>query len=239
MKFSFPFFKKKSDSLPKQEEEKPVEQEIEVTASPKVDWGSVKVDSVVLPSSPTQSDPADGMASFEVLDLPPLSNTEPETDIEVETFTSPNTDPETIAAPIAAEPEEEVIPTPVKVTPQASPAPTSGAVESVTPLETKSESQLETQPAVQPAAPTAEQPLLMAKEDVIAAYKIFLDRLPESNAVMNQRIGASAEANLIQFMLADEFLKRPEVKTLILGLAKQIIERQKMASASAEIPREG
>lgn len=235
MKFSFPFFKKKTDPLLKQAEVKSIEPEIEVTASPAVDWESVKVDSFVPSSSPAQSDPADGMASFELLDLPSLRNTEPETNIEVETFTSPHADSETIATPIAAEPEEEVIPTPVKVVPQVSPALTKETVEPVPPLETKPE----TQPATQPADPTAIQPLFMAKEDVIAAYKIFLDRLPESNAVMNQRIGATAEANLIQFMLADEFLKRPEVKPLILGLAKQIIERQKAASASAEIPREG
>lgn len=246
MKFSFPFFKKKTDPLLK-EEVKSIEQEIVVTASPAVDWESVKVDSFVPSSSPAQADPADGMASFELLDLPPLRNTEPETNIEVETFTSPHADSTAISIPNVVEPEDEVIPTPVKVAPQVSLAPITEAVEPVPPLEAKPESQSETQPATQPAAqsatqpadPIAIQPLLMAKEDVIAAYKIFLDRLPESNAVMNQRIGGTAEANLIQFMLADEFLKRPEVKPLILGLAKQIVERQKAASASAEIPREG
>ena len=227
MKFTLPFFKKKNDPPLTQEEEKLVEQEIAVIASRQVDWESVGVDGFVPPSSPIPSDPADGMASFEVLDLPPVRVVEPTADIGAEVFTSPSSDSTAIPTPIAAEPEDDIIPTPVKVAPQASAPVPMEAAEPAPQLESKPDSQPEAKPDSQPLTQQGTQPLRMAKEDVIAAYKIFLNRLPESTTVMNLRIGGSTEANLIDFVLADEFLKRPEVSPLILGFAKQIIERQK------------
>jgi len=243
MKFSFPFFKKKIDPPFEKAEEEAIEQAADMVTSPQVDWESVGVDGFVPPSASIPSDPADGMASFEALDLPPLRVAEPRVDKVAEIVTSPSSDPVAIPTTVAAEPEDDIIPTPVKVAPQTSAPMTMEAAEPTPHLETKPESQPgaqpESQPVTQPVTQPASQQLLrMTKEDVIAAYKIFLNRLPESATVMNLRIGGSTEANLIDFVLADEFLKRPEVRPLILGLAKQITERQKAAGLPTKTSEE-
>jgi len=62
--------------------------------------------------------------------------------------------------------------------------------------------------------------MVMTKEDVVAAYKIFLNRLPESVEVVNARVGQNSETNLIDFVLSDEFLKRPEVSEIMTKAAK-------------------
>jgi hypothetical protein len=69
-------------------------------------------------------------------------------------------------------------------------------------------------------------------EDVIAAYKIFLGRLPESAQVVQQRMGPPVATLLIDFLASTEFLGHPERAKLILGLAKRVQEMQD-TSASA------
>lgn len=71
-------------------------------------------------------------------------------------------------------------------------------------------------------------------EDVIAAYKIFLGRLPESAQVVQQRMGPPVATLLIDFLASDEFLMHPERAKLILGLAKRVQEKQEAAAASAQ-----
>lgn len=96
-----------------------------------------------------------------------------------------------------------------------------------------------TQTPVAPAlASTAipAKPLLMTREDVIAAYKIFLNRLPESFEVIQSRVNSSAEANLIDFALADEFIKRPDLPAIIYPVAKKILEAQEQSQASTNKP---
>jgi hypothetical protein len=68
-------------------------------------------------------------------------------------------------------------------------------------------------------------------EDVIAAYKIFLGRLPESAQVVQQRMGPPVATLLIDFLASDEFLMHPERAKLILGLAKRVEEKQAAAAA--------
>ena len=68
-------------------------------------------------------------------------------------------------------------------------------------------------------------------EDVIAAYKIFLGRLPESALVVQQRMGPPVATLLIDFLASDEFLMHPERAKLILGLAKRVEEKQAAAAA--------
>jgi hypothetical protein len=67
-------------------------------------------------------------------------------------------------------------------------------------------------------------------EDVIAAYKIFLGRLPESAQVVQQRMGPPVATLLIDFLASDEFLMHPERAKLILGLAKRVQEQQAAAN---------
>jgi hypothetical protein len=63
-------------------------------------------------------------------------------------------------------------------------------------------------------------------EDVIAAYKIFLGRLPESAQVVQQRTGLPVATLLIDFLASAEFLGHPMRAKLLLGLAKRVIESQ-------------
>lgn len=70
-------------------------------------------------------------------------------------------------------------------------------------------------------------------EDVIAAYKIFLGRLPESAQVVQQRMGPPVATLLIDFLASTEFLGHPERAKLILGLAKRVQEAQETAASSA------
>ena len=66
----------------------------------------------------------------------------------------------------------------------------------------------------------------VSSEDIIGAYKIFLDRPPESAKVIETRLSKTAEVNLIDFVLSDEFLKRPEVSEIVLKAAQQVAEAQ-------------
>ncbi len=69
-------------------------------------------------------------------------------------------------------------------------------------------------------------------EDVIAAYKIFLGRLPESAQVVQQRMGPPVATLLIDFLASTEFLGHPERAKLILGLAKRVQEMQETSAST-------
>jgi hypothetical protein len=78
------------------------------------------------------------------------------------------------------------------------------------------------------------QEISVTKEDIIAAYKIFLNRLPESSEVMQAKVGKGSDTVLIGFTLADEFLKRPEVAEVILKVAQKVVQEQKMIASNPE-----
>jgi hypothetical protein len=88
-------------------------------------------------------------------------------------------------------------------------------------------------PSPSSQVPTSEQqdgpaqvPLVPAtREDVIAAYKIFLDRLPESEEVITPRIGIARERILSSFMTSKYFLSRPKNIQLLLLTAIQIEQK--------------
>ena len=62
----------------------------------------------------------------------------------------------------------------------------------------------------------------VSSEDIIGAFKIFLDRPPESAGVIEARLSKSAELNLIDFVLSDEFLKRADLEQVILKAAQEV-----------------
>jgi|APCry1669189241_1035207.scaffolds.fasta_scaffold75106_2 hypothetical protein len=66
----------------------------------------------------------------------------------------------------------------------------------------------------------------VSSEDIIGAFKIFLDRPPESAGIIEARLSKSAELNLIDFVLSEEFLKRPDVAEIILKAAEQVTKTQ-------------
>ena len=72
-------------------------------------------------------------------------------------------------------------------------------------------------------------------EDVIAAYKIFLGRLPESAQVVQQRTGLPVATLLIDFLASAEFLGHPMRAKLLLGLAKRVIETQTTGEAHPDL----
>ena len=55
----------------------------------------------------------------------------------------------------------------------------------------------------------------VTSEDVIAAYKIFLARQPESMSVVQPRVGMTTDMVLIDFLTSTEFLSRKGVENLI------------------------
>ena len=74
--------------------------------------------------------------------------------------------------------------------------------------------------------PAVQAPLVPAtREDEIAAYKIFLDRLPESEEVITPRIGLARERILSSFMTSKYFLSRPKNIQLLLLTAIQIEQK--------------
>lgn len=79
---------------------------------------------------------------------------------------------------------------------------------------------------IAPQGETPALPLIAAtREDVIAAYKIFLDRLPESEEVITPRIGLARERILSSFMTSKYFLSRPKNIQLLLLTAIQIEQK--------------
>ena len=99
--------------------------------------------------------------------------------------------------------------------------------------------------AAQKAAKAAEpQPQLpagqldqieMTREDVIAAFKIFLGRQPESEEVLKTWIGVKPQALLVDFLRSSEFLGNPTKSQLVLVLAKKILDERKEAAASSNL----
>ena len=68
--------------------------------------------------------------------------------------------------------------------------------------------------------------MAMSAEDIIAAYKIFLKRVPESMEVVTPRVGLSAERVLFDFMSSSEFTNRPEVANLVFAVGKKILDER-------------
>lgn len=125
------------------------------------------------------------------------------------------------AAPVVAEPVAAVAAEPVvDVAPvAAAPAPASVSAE--------------------PEAPAAEPEVLgqmdtmkATREDVIAAYKIFLGRVPESIEVVDHRVGQPVAAVLVDFLASKEFLDQAPKSQLVLAVAKKILDERKQAAAA-------
>ena len=71
-------------------------------------------------------------------------------------------------------------------------------------------------------AGTARPAMTVTQMDVIAAYKMFLGRQPESLEVVLSRVGFTPEQVLLGFLTCDEFLKHPENANIVLSAAQRI-----------------
>jgi hypothetical protein len=110
------------------------------------------------------------------------------------------------------------------------------------PADIAQDQQKATAPATAPIAPSKTSTQLTtvraAREDVVAAYKILLGRMPENMDVVDNRIGVMPEAMLVEFMVSKEYLVNPERSQLVLALAKKIMDGRAQA-ASTEKKDEG
>lgn len=79
--------------------------------------------------------------------------------------------------------------------------------------------------------PIASQGLTMTANDVVAAYKLFLNRLPENKEVVEPRVGLSAETILVEFLMSAEFRRRHNLDQVLLTLAAEVVKRRQ-----AEVP---
>ncbi len=75
--------------------------------------------------------------------------------------------------------------------------------------------------------PKQMESMLMSAEDIIAAYKIFLKRHPETMDVIQPRVGLTGDRVLVDFLSSSEFTSRPEAVNLIFALAKKLLDEQK------------
>ena len=71
------------------------------------------------------------------------------------------------------------------------------------------------------------------REDVIAAYKIFLGRLPESMEVVDPRVGVTPFALLVDFLPSKEFLDQAPKSQLVLAVAKKVLDARAQEAAEA------
>jgi hypothetical protein len=144
------------------------------------------------------------------------------------------------AAPVAA---AESQPAPAPVASQVEPvepepvAPAAVAAEPVAAAPVAVE--VPSAPVAAPAAPASEPEeagqmgtMKATREDVIAAYKIFLGRLPESMEVVDPRVGVAPSALLVDFLASKEFLDQAPKSQLVLAVAKKILDERKQAAAA-------
>jgi len=66
----------------------------------------------------------------------------------------------------------------------------------------------------------------VGRDEVIAAYRLFLRRDPESDDVIAPRLGITREKLLSTFIVSPEFLQRAENVNLVLEVAKSVELRQ-------------
>jgi hypothetical protein len=85
-----------------------------------------------------------------------------------------------------------------------------------------------------PVANELPKGLVTTREDVIAAYKIFLGRMPESEDVITLWLSSNPEAVLAGFLKSQEFLGHPQKAPFILALAKKILDDRKQAESSTD-----
>lgn len=127
---------------------------------------------------------------------------------------APEPEPEPVLAPVAP---SAITPPAVTEALSDTPSPIPQAVAANSVPQTPAQEQLQT-PFQVPLVPAT-------REDVIAAYKIFLDRLPENEEVITPRIGIARERILSSFMTSKYFLSRPKNIQLLLLTAIQIEQK--------------
>ncbi len=201
MKFSLPFFKRKSAETPRNA-------------------------LVLLPPEP----PAPPAAA-------PVAESRSRWELAAEQLASMNAAKEEAVAPASA--PQQVVPAepePAKAVPVAVPLPE--------PVPAPPASEPVVAPQVEAAAAPADvavlvepvAPIGMTREDVVAAFHLFLRRDPESEAVIEPYLGRERERLLGAFLTSAEFLYWPEHLRLIVEVAQAIELRQAVPPPRAGVP---
>jgi hypothetical protein len=134
-----------------------------------------------------------------------------------------------LSAQAAAEAAAKVEVTPEVVAPVA-PAPVD--IETAPPTTVAVEQLANAAPAVEPGVLGQMNTMKSTREDVIAAYKIFLGRIPESMEVVDPRVGLAPVSLLVDFLASKEFLDQAPKSQLVLAVAKKILDERKQAAAA-------
>jgi hypothetical protein len=220
MKFPFSIFGKKAESSSKASPEQDREKEREPAAFP-VELAVAQVQAETglrFGSPPAQiSELQEAAAVLMVRDVAPAPAAAP-TAIPMPQLTEASLEPAPASAPV---PKPTLVPKPVP------PA----ATEAADPVDIAAPASVTANaPVPSPAQPG------VGHDEVVAAYRMFLRRDPESEAVIQPRLGIARERLLSTFMVSPEFLQRPENVKLLLEVAKSLEQRQTMAEPTPGIP---
>jgi hypothetical protein len=132
-----------------------------------------------------------------------------------------------VAAAPASVPFEPEVPAPVAVTPVVA-EPVVAVAADAAPAAPAADAA----PASEPEVLGQMDTMKATREDVIAAYKIFLGRVPESMEVVDPRVGQPVAAVLVDFLASKEFLDQAPKSQLVLAVAKKILDERKKAAAA-------
>ena len=141
-------------------------------------------------------------------------------------------EPEPTKVAAAAVPPTAPVAVPLAPAPEPQPEPAAQASEPAVTSQVEAAAAPAEEPVVAPVEPTA--PIGMTREDVVAAFHLFLRRDPESEAVIEPYLGRERERLLGAFLTSAEFLYWPEHLRLIVEVAQAIELRQ-----AVPLPREG
>jgi hypothetical protein len=125
---------------------------------------------------------------------------------------------------------EPAVPTPAPApAPAPTPTPTPTPAPAPAPALTVVTEQVSTSAAI-------ENKTGMDRDQIIAAYRLFLRRDPESDEVISPRLGMSRENLLSTFVMSGEFLQRPEHVKLLLEVAQTIDNRKRIPESVTDMP---
>ena len=133
---------------------------------------------------------------------------------------------------------EPAVPTPTQApAPAPAPAPTPAPTPTPTPTPTPAPAPALTVVTEQVSTSAAiENKTGMDRDQIIAAYRLFLRRDPESDEVISPRLGMSRENLLSTFVMSGEFLQRPEHVKLLLEVAQTIDNRKRIPESVTDMP---
>lgn len=81
---------------------------------------------------------------------------------------------------------------------------------------------------------TLSTPETTSISDMLAAYKLFLKRVPENFQVIESRVGIPANLMFKDFLLSDEFLSHEDYWPTVIEAAKKVIQLNNLKNQSAK-----